>query len=101
MAVEPDRQRRGIGRRLMDHAAEVARSSSSKGIRLDAYDARAGAGGFYVKCGFREVGRVVYRGVPLVYFEMLLSESWLDSGPPVSARRVTWGARISRKGPSA
>ena len=41
-------------------------------IRLDAYDAPAGAGDFYAKCGFREVGRATYRGVPLVYFELLL-----------------------------
>ena len=32
----------------------------------------AGAGSFYAKCGFREVGRVRYRTVPLIYFEMLL-----------------------------
>lgn len=32
----------------------------------------ARAGGFYQKCGFREVGRVTYRNVPLIYFEMLL-----------------------------
>jgi len=41
-------------------------------IRLDAYDADAGAGGFYSNCGFREVGRVNYRGTPLVYYELLL-----------------------------
>jgi hypothetical protein len=41
-------------------------------IRLDAFDAEAGAGGFYSKCGFREVGRVSYRNVPLIYFEMLV-----------------------------
>jgi hypothetical protein len=36
------------------------------------FDGEAGAGAFYAKCGFREVGRVVYRNVPLIYFEMLL-----------------------------
>jgi hypothetical protein len=41
-------------------------------IRLDAYDAEAGAGEFYRKYGFREVGRASYRNVPLIYFERLL-----------------------------
>jgi hypothetical protein len=41
-------------------------------IRLDAYDAEAGAGKFYAKCGFRERGRVVYRKTPLIYFELIL-----------------------------
>jgi GNAT superfamily N-acetyltransferase len=72
MAVAPDHQRRGIGRRLCDESAAVARAWPADAIRLDAYDGPAGAGGFYARCGFREVGRVVYRGVPLVYFELLL-----------------------------
>jgi hypothetical protein len=43
----------------------------SDAIRLGAYDADAGAGAFYEKCGFQEVGRATYRTVPLIYFEML------------------------------
>jgi hypothetical protein len=35
--------------------------------RVDAYDGPSGGGPFYKKCGFTEVGRTVYRGVPLVY----------------------------------
>jgi GNAT superfamily N-acetyltransferase len=72
MAVEPALQRRGIGRRLIEEAVRLARAWPADAIRLDAYDAAAGAGGFYVKCGFREVGRVTFRGTPLVYFESLL-----------------------------
>ena len=72
MAVEPDRQRQGIGRACMLDALRVARERSGDAIRLDAYDTRAGAGGFYEKCGFREVGRVVYRNTPLIYYERLL-----------------------------
>lgn len=72
MAVAPSCQRRGIGRALMAEAASVARALRADAIRLDAYEGPAGAGGFYSKCGMTEVGRVVYRGVPLVYFELLL-----------------------------
>ena len=71
MAVAPAWQRRGLGRRLVGHAQEVARAWSAGSIRLDAYDGLAGAGPFYARCGFTEVGRVAYRGVPLVYYEWL------------------------------
>lgn len=69
MAVEPGLQRAGIGRLLLDEARAVARTVPGDAIWLDAYDSPAGAGPFYAKCGFREVGRVVYRQVPLIYFE--------------------------------
>ena len=36
------------------------------------FDAEAGAGAFYARCGFRERARVVYKGDPLVYYELLL-----------------------------
>jgi GNAT superfamily N-acetyltransferase len=74
MAVHPARQRQGIGRLLLDHVSAVARDWPAGAIRLDAYDHAAGAGDFYSKCGYREVGRVVYRGVPLIYFEQLCLE---------------------------
>jgi GNAT superfamily N-acetyltransferase len=73
MAVEPSRQRQGVGRSLVETAKAVARAWPADAIRLDAYDAEAaGAGPFYAKCGFRQVGRKAYRGVPLLYFELLL-----------------------------
>jgi ribosomal protein S18 acetylase RimI-like enzyme len=72
MAVAPDVQRRGVGRRLLDEATAAAHAWPSEAIRLDAYDAAAGAAGFYARCGYREVGRATYRTVPLVYFELVL-----------------------------
>ena len=71
MAVDPDRQRSGVGRMLLDEALTVARAFPADAIRLDAYDAAAGAGGFYRKCGYTEVGGKAYRGVPLLYFELM------------------------------
>jgi GNAT superfamily N-acetyltransferase len=72
MAVHPLVQRRGIGRLFLIHAAGVASAWPADAIRLDAYDAAAGAGPFYQRCGFREVGRASYRGTLLIYFELLL-----------------------------
>ena len=72
MAIDPAFQRQGLGRRMLDEAAAVTRRWPADAIRLDAYDHRAGAGGFYAKCGYREVGRATYRGVPLSYYELRL-----------------------------
>jgi GNAT superfamily N-acetyltransferase len=71
MAVAPDRQRSGIGRALLDEAMIVARSVPADSIRLDAYDLPAGAGDFYRKCRYRNVGGKLFRGVPLLYFELM------------------------------
>ena len=72
MAVDPGMQRMGIGRRLLAEAASLARAWPADAIRLDSYDAAAGAGPFYEKCGYREVGRASYRGTPLIYYELVL-----------------------------
>lgn len=73
MAVAPESQRQGIGRALLAEAINHARAWPADALRLDAFDSPAGAGPFYAKCGYREVGRVTYRGTPLVYFERVVS----------------------------
>jgi GNAT superfamily N-acetyltransferase len=72
MAVDPSRQRRGIGRRCIEDAAAICKGWPADALWLDAYDAEAGAGDFYRACGFTEVGRATYRNAPLIYFEMLV-----------------------------
>jgi len=72
MAVSVEHQRQGLGRLALDDARTVAQQWPADAIRLDAYDAQAGAGGFYARCGFTERGRVVYKGDPLVYYERLI-----------------------------
>jgi Acetyltransferase (GNAT) family len=57
MAVIPAMQREGIGRMLLDEAVKQARAWPVDALPLDAFDAEAGAGAFYAKCGFRKVGR--------------------------------------------
>jgi GNAT superfamily N-acetyltransferase len=69
MAVAPDVQGRGYGRRALADADAIAAAWPADAIRLDAYDAEAGAGVFYARCGYREVGRASFRGTGLVYFE--------------------------------
>jgi GNAT superfamily N-acetyltransferase len=72
LAVAPALQGKGIGWILIAEAKAVTKTWPADAIRLDAYDHAAGAGEFYASCGFVQVGRVMYRGVPLLYFELVL-----------------------------
>ena len=74
MAISVAQQGRGFGRLAVEDARMAAAAWPADAIRLDAYDAEAGAGLFYVRCGFEERGRVVYKGDPLIYYELLLTE---------------------------
>jgi len=75
MAVSVEHQGQGLGRLALEDAREVAIAHPADAIRLDAYDADAGASEFYARCGFAERGDVVYKGTPLVYHELLLGVS--------------------------
>ena len=73
MAVAPELQGQGIGRRCLADVEGIAQSWPADSLRLDAYEGRVGAGGFYGRCGYTDVGRKVYRDVPLVYYEAILN----------------------------
>lgn len=64
----------GVGRRLMDAAKDAVRSRFANALWLDAYEHAAGAGPFYIKCGFRERARTAHAGMPLCLYE------WLETG---------------------
>ena len=72
MAVDPAKQRKGVGRQCIEEALRIAKLGGFDAIRLDAFDCAAGAGEFYRKCGFTEAARVAYKGVPHIDFEMVL-----------------------------
>jgi ribosomal protein S18 acetylase RimI-like enzyme len=76
MAVDPAHQGLGIGRRCVLEAVRLVRESGGDAIRLDAYDAVAGAGPFYEKCGFTERGRITYRITPLIDYERLVNAEY-------------------------
>ena len=73
MAVDPKLHGQGIGREMLSTAEVTARDWPGQAVRLDAFDAEAGAGRFYEKCGYEERGRAVFRSVPLIYYERLLA----------------------------
>lgn len=72
MAVHPGFQRIGVGRALIEEAKKMTTALAGDSIRLDAYEGVAGAGGFYEKCGFTEMGHILYKKVPHVYYEWLI-----------------------------
>ena len=72
MAVLPAMQRQGVGRALLEEATKITRRWPAEAIRLDAWDADAGAGPFYAKCGYRELAHTSYKGNPLIYFELVV-----------------------------
>jgi predicted N-acetyltransferase YhbS len=74
MAVAPARQRQGIGHKCLHEAKRIASAWPADAIRLDAYNADAGGGPFYQRCGYIERGRVSYRNTPLIYHELLLTK---------------------------
>ncbi|HET9475449.1 MAG TPA: GNAT family N-acetyltransferase [Steroidobacteraceae bacterium] len=74
LAVAPEARGQDVGGELMEAAKETARSWPIEALWLDAYDHAAGAGPFYLKCGFRKVGRTQYREVPLIYYEWLVQD---------------------------
>jgi ribosomal protein S18 acetylase RimI-like enzyme len=64
--VRPDRQRRGIGTRLLAEAIERHRSCDR--VRLEAKAGNRPAIAFYQRQGFRSVGEKIVGGMP--HFEM-------------------------------
>jgi GNAT superfamily N-acetyltransferase len=72
MAVDPRYQGKGIGRLCLEEARRIATEWPADAIRLDAFDAHAGAGDFYRNGGFRDVDRAVFGQTRLIYFELLL-----------------------------
>lgn len=73
MSISVEHQGRGLGRLALEDARKTAEAWPADAIRLDAYDAEAGAGQFYARCGFDERGRVAYKGDPLIYYELVLA----------------------------
>ena len=75
MAVSVAHHGKGLGRLALADARATAVVWPADAIRLDAYDTEAGAGRFYAKCGFAERGHVIYKGDPLIYYELVLGQA--------------------------
>jgi ribosomal protein S18 acetylase RimI-like enzyme len=72
LLVAPERQRRGIGRRLVDAAIAWARANGYEALLLDTTTEQQAAVAFYEALGFSEVGRSTVRRWELVWFKLAL-----------------------------
>ena len=73
MAVSPEHQEQGHGRRCMECVERLARDRGREALRLDSLRGPAGAGEFYRKCGYEQVHEGSFNDVPLVYWEKVLA----------------------------
>lgn len=60
MAVQPARQGRGIGRRLMDHALAFLRAEGMEAVRIETLEQNPIGSRFYPEMGFHEVARQIH-----------------------------------------
>ncbi len=56
--AHPAHSGKGIGRKMLEYIAELARSQGMSSIRLDTYEKNLPAIAVYESCGFRFVGKV-------------------------------------------
>ncbi|UJF33910.1 GNAT family N-acetyltransferase [Paenibacillus hexagrammi] len=74
LAVHPDHQGKGLGKRLLAFAEELAMQQGYSSIRLDVYTGNPGALAMYVRAGYRQVGEVrfPFRETPYMCMEKIL-----------------------------
>jgi uncharacterized protein len=73
LAVAPSAQGRGIGRRLLDHADDQARSAGLTEVRLFTHEAMTENIAYYPRRGFRETHRETQDGRRRVFFTKVLA----------------------------
>jgi len=72
VAIRPDLQGLGLGRRLLDWAEQQARQSDYRKIRLYTNEHFVKNIELYLRVGYRETSRQEYLGTRLVHMEKLL-----------------------------
>ncbi|KIL42039.1 GCN5 family acetyltransferase [Gordoniibacillus kamchatkensis] len=74
LAVHPEYQGRGIGKKLLQFAEDRVRREGGTSIRLDVYTGNPGAVQLYRRAGYAEVGAIRFpmRPEPYLCFEKLL-----------------------------
>lgn len=89
--VSPAARRQGVGTRLMRWMIAKAKELRAEALRLEVAVDNADAIGFYVRFGFREVGRIP--GYYLGRIDALTMELSLSSSPRVHAEAETGSER--------
>ncbi|MCJ8289965.1 MAG: GNAT family N-acetyltransferase [Crocinitomicaceae bacterium] len=77
LAVDPDRQGKGIARMLMDHTEDYARQHQYDSIRLDTFSQNPRNQRFYTNRGYTDLGSVFLKYKkehPYFCYELLLNQ---------------------------
>ena len=74
VAVAPDQQGRGIGRRLLRHAEDEARRQGRREIQLLTNERYVANIAMYTRYGYRETHRQPHLGTDLVFFQKTLPD---------------------------
>jgi ribosomal protein S18 acetylase RimI-like enzyme len=74
LAVHPDSQGKGIGKKMLHYSEELAKSQGYTSIRLDAYTANPAAITMYERAGYHPIGQIRFplRKEPYQCFEKIL-----------------------------
>jgi len=75
LAVRPDTQGRGLGRRLMAHAEEVAAARGCRRVTLFTHELMVENIAFYGGLGYEETGRRITDGRSRVHFAKAITPS--------------------------
>jgi len=77
LAVNPDYQKQGIGRKLMDFAENYASEKGYASIRLDAYSGNHRALKLYEYRGYKKVGQLFFpsRELPFYCYEKVIEKN--------------------------
>ena len=91
LCVDPDRQGRGLGRRMMEFAEQFARVRGFRSIRLEVYPTAVAAVALYSRLGYLRAGQVSFprRRLAFECLELILSE---QMGPNPSAEATALAA---------
>ncbi len=73
VGVQPDLQRRGVGRAVMAELENRARRAGITSFHLDTSIGQVAAQKLYTSCGYTEVGHIVQSGVECVLYEKNLA----------------------------
>ena len=72
MAVLPEYQGKGVGRKCMERIEQDSLELGCGAVRLDAYEKNEHAVKFYDQLGYERREIIMYRGLPLLCFDNLL-----------------------------
>ena len=74
LAVAPQAQGRGLGRRMIADVCDILRAQGCDALRIDTYSPNAAAQGLYAAIGMRRAGeiRFAHRPLPFYCYELAL-----------------------------